>query len=188
MNETEVSLNRTDRLPAETPEGIQPDMKQEQVSLKTAWVRFWTRWTFRGRASRSEFWWMVLVFCLLNAAVSYLFFERIGSESRYMTLLLNGYSLFHLVTLMLWCCLAVRRLHDTNHSGTHLLCFLLLIPFPIPFIWLFGYDSLAAGAALVFSWWAIFFYALVLLWWSVRRSTPGTNRYGLVPNLKQVRQ
>ena len=123
MNETEVSLNRTDRLPAETPEGIQPDMKQKPVSLKTAWVRFWTRWTFRGRASKSEFWWMVLVFLVLNVANRV--FSPPGAVSTGETLWVIAYTLFSLVALVPGCCLAVRRLHDTNHSGKHLLWILL---------------------------------------------------------------
>jgi uncharacterized membrane protein YhaH (DUF805 family) len=102
--------------------------------------RFWTKYaTFRGRASRAEYWWWALV-----AAVVGVILEIIGLASGSMGSTLNtttgmatpgpGFGIFGIVAL-LWglativpsLALLWRRLHDANYSG--LFALLALIPF-----------------------------------------------------------
>ncbi len=76
-----------------------------------AFLRFWQKYTvFRGRASRSEFWWWVLaafginiVLDILNTATD----EKLGFLA----------TIWGLATLIPTLALSVRRLHDTNKPG-----------------------------------------------------------------------
>lgn len=76
-----------------------------------AFLRFWQKYTvFKGRASRSEFWWWVLaafginiVLDILNTATD----EKLGFLA----------TIWGLVTLIPTLALSVRRLHDTNKPG-----------------------------------------------------------------------
>ncbi len=66
--------------------------------------------TFRGRASRSAFWWFALV-----AAIAWLVLSFIENRST-----IAGVILYIIIGLPLWVAsltLAVRRLHDADHSG-----------------------------------------------------------------------
>ena len=80
-------------------------------SFQEAFLRFWKKYTvFRGRASRSEFWWWVLaafginiVLDILNTATD----EKLGFLA----------TIWGLVTLIPTLALSVRRLHDTNKPG-----------------------------------------------------------------------
>ena len=77
-------------------------------SFQEAFLRFWKKYTvFKGRASRSEFWWWVLaafginiVLDILNTATD----EKLGFLA----------TIWGLVTLIPTLALSVRRLHDTN--------------------------------------------------------------------------
>jgi uncharacterized membrane protein YhaH (DUF805 family) len=78
---------------------------------------------FRGRASRSEFWWWQL-FLLLGGIVAALLDLFANSN------VLGGEplaSLFYLATIIPGLAVSVRRLHDTDSSGWWIL--LGLIPF-----------------------------------------------------------
>ena len=59
--------------------------------------------TFRGRASRAEYWWWVL-FCVVGQVVLGELDHRWGG-------------LFALATLLPYIAVATRRLHDTDRSG-----------------------------------------------------------------------
>ena len=72
---------------------------------------------FKGRASRSEYWWFQLI-----VTPSYFISTLFNNEISYLFL---GITLFTLIPAI---SAGVRRLHDTNRSG-----FFLLISF-IPFI------------------------------------------------------
>jgi len=74
-------------------------------SIKT--VFFYKYATFKGRASRSEFWWANL-FLLILFAVSFAINEIL-------------YFIFALITLIPSFAVAFRRLHDTNRSGWHVI-------------------------------------------------------------------
>ena len=72
-------------------------------SIKT--VFFYKYATFKGRASRSEYWWSVLALVILGAV----------------SLAINEtfYLIVSLLTLIPSLSMAFRRLHDTNRSGLH---------------------------------------------------------------------
>ena len=80
-------------------------------SFQEAFLRFWKKYTvFKGRASRSEFWWWVLaafginiVLDILNTATD----EKLGFLA----------TIWGLATLIPTLALSVRRLHDTNKPG-----------------------------------------------------------------------
>lgn len=80
-------------------------------SFQEAFLRFWKKYVvFRGRASRSEFWWWVLaafginiVLDILNTATD----EKLGFLA----------TIWGLATLIPTLALSVRRLHDTNKPG-----------------------------------------------------------------------
>ena len=101
---------------------------------------------FQGRSRRSAYWWWFLFNALVSAAFSILsggdeenFFATLGSLAG-LALLLPGLAY------------GVRRLHDTNRSGWHLLYGLIPI----------------AGF-------------IMLLIWFVQDSEPGDNRFGANP-------
>jgi len=69
--------------------------------------------TFKGRASRSEFWWWAL-FTLLGQVVLGMIHEKLGLG-------------FAVATLLPYLAVTARRLHDTNRGGWHQL--IGLVPF-----------------------------------------------------------
>lgn len=71
---------------------------------------------FKGRASRAEYWWMMLVFMMASELSSMIF----GSESE-----LN--SLMTLIIFILEIALTVRRFHDINRSGWWFIGFLIAL-------------------------------------------------------------
>ncbi len=108
------------------------------ASIGTAFSRFWTKYaTFSGRASRSEYWWWVLIDLVIWIVLGIL--ARLGGAgvtdaSGAMTGP-NGLGivvsivivLFALATIVPSLALTVRRLHDANLSGFFI--FLSLVPF-----------------------------------------------------------
>ncbi|MBW3094716.1 DUF805 domain-containing protein [Bifidobacterium sp. 64T4] len=85
-------------------------------SFTEAFLRFWKKYaTFKGRASRSEFWWFALANVIIVMAL--------GVIADYVDQLSFLPGLWALATVVPTIALGVRRLHDTNRSGW----------------WLFGY-------------------------------------------------
>ena len=111
---------------------------------------------FKGRSTRSEYWWWLLFVVLAGIALTIVdmgigTFNYESGDG-----LLSG--LFKLATLIPGLALGARRLHDINKSAWWLLMwlsFLLIIPVIIPVI--------------------------VLLVWAARQGDNGTNRYGPDP-------
>jgi uncharacterized membrane protein YhaH (DUF805 family) len=121
------------------------------ASFGEAFARFWKKYaTFSGRASRSEYWWVQLVFAIvyiltiiLDAAAGN------GSTNSPGYVAVRVLSLAWEVAILIpSLALLVRRLHDGNRSGWYVL--LGLIP--------------VAGG-------------LILLIWSARDSTPEGQRF-----------
>ena len=111
---------------------------------------------FKGRSTRSEYWWWLLFVVLAGIALTIVdmgigTFNYESGDG-----LLSG--LFKLATLITGLALGARRLRDINKSAWWLLMwlrFLLIIPPIIPL--------------------------LVLLVWAARQGDNGTNRYGPDP-------
>lgn len=83
---------------------------------------------FSGRATRPEYWWMVLCFTILTlvvASISVFVITLLERQLRNSDIPIIIYivclSLFVLTVYISYIALVVRRLHDTNHSGLYYL-------------------------------------------------------------------
>jgi uncharacterized membrane protein YhaH (DUF805 family) len=114
--------------------------------------------TFSGRAPRSEFWWWILFTFIANlvlGAIDIALFGHTVVEAGSISAYTNFSPLagiFSLVVLLPSISVAVRRLHDTDHSGWW--WWLALIPL--------------VGIIVLIVWWAT-------------RGTLGPNRFGEDP-------
>lgn len=99
------------------------DQPAYNCTIGEAFIRFWKKYaTFKGRASRGEFWWWVLCTFIIQIAFAVIFAVLdaiIGSNTA------NGMQSFVntiwvLATIVPSLALSVRRLHDTNKAGTTL--------------------------------------------------------------------
>lgn len=119
-------------------------------SIKTCFSKYAV---FRGRASRSEFWWFNITLTLVAIILDTV--SRLFPVSSTPEMIFLGISLLiYLATLLPVLAVTVRRLHDRDFSGWWLL--LVLIP-------LLG--------------WLVLFIFMVL------RGTEGENRFGPSPLL-----
>ena len=94
---------------------------------------FFVRWNdFKGRSSRSEYWWAILFTNIANIVLNMLSTTLQQSESvitLVLLLLILGLLLFMLVAIF---SLIARRLHDINKSGWwYLLVFTIIGMIPI---------------------------------------------------------
>jgi uncharacterized membrane protein YhaH (DUF805 family) len=81
--------------------------------IQAAITRFWKKYaTFSGRASRSEYWWWVLIAAVVNIVLSAL--GKIHGIGGIFTIIQDLWSLAIIVPTL---ALVWRRLHDTNRSG-----------------------------------------------------------------------
>lgn len=83
-------------------------------SVKTCFNKYVT---FKGRATRSEYWWFVLCTNVLVNLLPLLVFALFNIEAMLFACAATGLAVF----LPMWS-VTVRRLHDTNHSGWWILC------------------------------------------------------------------
>ena len=91
-------------------------------SIKTVFGKYAT---FKGRASRSEYWWWYL-FNIIITMVGYpCLLLGLASEDSTITIIGVMWLLYGLATLIPNIAVTVRRLHDSNHSGWNLLWCLL---------------------------------------------------------------
>lgn len=86
-------------------QGPQPSMSFGKA-VKTCFNKFFT---LRGRARRSEYWWYLLFYVIMNYAFGFL-----GLISPVVTIVTNVVSLILVLPLI---AVTVRRLHDHNHTG-----------------------------------------------------------------------
>lgn len=143
---------------------------------------------FTGRAPRAEFWWFVLALIIVMIVlriiesilgISHMFFYAWGP----LTLL------FRLATIVPGIAVGVRRLHDTGRTGWWVL--LPIVPLCIGMFFggtaMLGMMAGAGGMGLVGGGIAAIFMfitfiaALVLLFFYVQPSQPGSNAYGPNP-------
>ena len=133
---------------------------QRMASMGEAWSNFWSRWTFAGRASRSEFWlmwvWGLLIGIAFWTITGILTVSDLAlSDLALVIIPLSG--IFCLAVIIPSLCLQVRRLHDLGYSG-----------------WLWWLNFVPVGGLVLF----IFF---------LLPSEPRPNRYGPVPFQYSVR-
>lgn len=107
------------------------------ASLGQAWSRFWKKgFTFAGRSSRSEYWWVALSCDFISFAALVIYFvvafagesgdggTGVGTGAVVIVLAL---AIWGLIIMIPFLSLTVRRLHDANLSGGA--WFVCLIPF-----------------------------------------------------------
>jgi len=105
--------------------GGEPPLNQPYygASIGAAIRRFFTKYaTFRGRASRSEFWWWELVAAIVGIVYNVLNVATRSSDPNHPytaggILVLIVYGIFALGTLIPSLAVTWRRMHDTNRSG-----------------------------------------------------------------------
>ena len=86
-------------------------------SFQEAFLRFWKKYVvFKGRASRSEFWWWMLA----SFAIQVVLANLVDVSNDHLSFLSSLWSLAILVPSI---ALSVRRLHDINKSGWWLAIF-----------------------------------------------------------------
>ncbi|SIR65248.1 DUF805 domain-containing protein [Microbacterium sp. RURRCA19A] len=123
--------------------------------LGAAVQRFFKKYaTFTGRASRSEFWWWILIAAIVNLVLNILATVGGVGVTPSGELTVSGFGVFVLVVAGLWSlativpqiAVGVRRLHDTNHSGFWY--FIALVPLlgPIVLLVFFLRDADPQGA------------------------------------------
>lgn len=145
------------------------------MSLSQATRAFFARcFDYSGRSSRSEYWYAVL-FLLLASAACTIVDAAIGRPV--------FSSLFNLLTFLPNISLAIRRLHDTGHSGWWLLApsvptfatgFTLVLA-GTQAASLVGVVGILAGLGAI----------VALLVWFCRAGTPGDNRFGPNPLVRE---
>lgn len=149
-----------------------------QTSIKTCLTEKYA--TFRGRASRSEYWWFILAY-LAGAIVLSLLGIR---------LLMTLYTLamFLPITAAGW-----RRLQDTGRPGWYILIpagvglVSMLVAPPMPHGGYGGSPMMGGpgmgGMGLIALLGIVQFVLVVLyVWWLSRPSQPETNAYGPIPH------
>lgn len=99
------------------------DQPAYNCTIGEAFIRFWKKYaTFKGRASRGEFWWWVLCTFIIQIAFAVIF-AVLGAiidsnTANGMRSFVN--TIWALATIVPSLALSVRRLHDTNKAGTTL--------------------------------------------------------------------
>ena len=163
--------------------------------------------TFSGRASRSEFWWLILFWLLVGSALSFidgLVFAPatfdVGSSSGDLELQYGFSTVFGLSVFIPLCAVFSRRLHDAGHSLVTGVATLLL---PIPLLFLIMVVTIGLGfgditllgpdqsmfermrGIVIFAVMVIpVLIPLVVLYWLVRKSENDANQFG--PNPLEV--
>ena len=146
-------------------------------------VNFQKYATFRGRASRSEYWWFVLFSFLGGSAASIIDVALFGAENNLSPL----NTIFSLALILPTLAVSVRRLHDIDRTGwwiggfyLAMLAFFLVIGLAA----VTGFDPGTNGSegillALVgIGGLAMLAYIVLMLVFTCTKGTPGPNRYG----------
>jgi uncharacterized membrane protein YhaH (DUF805 family) len=128
---------------------------------------------FKGRASRSEFWWFVLFQGIVSIAIHFLA-PAIGMAAS-----LAASNLFGLACLLPTISCGARRLHDTNRTGW--LQMFLLLPsmfFIVLLIANFFVNLVVADWFVILILFCSFTFIIVLIVFLCQKGTPGPNRFG----------
>ena len=89
---------------------------------------------FKGRSSRSEYWWFLAVQVLLMTAAGYFDAVRIMRGAGIEAALLGASTFLGLFLIIPNISVSVRRLHDTGKSGANYLIFLVPVLGPPAFL------------------------------------------------------
>ena len=141
-------------------------------SIKT--VVFKKYATFKGRASRSEYWWYSL-FASLIALLGAVIASTLYGDPSEPTL----FDIVYLLLLLPGIGVSIRRLHDVNKSGWWLLypwLGLILIPIASLFD-----DTSLMDSAIVISIALMTLGYLFVLYLAIKKSDSGENQYGKNP-------
>lgn len=118
------------------------DLPLYGATLGQAFGRFWKKYaTFTGRASRSEYWWVVLVNVAVSIVLSLIGLGIYGGDLDAMNSSMTGADdilgyLWTLATLVPSLAVTVRRLHDVDRSGWWILIGLIpLVGWIILIVW-----------------------------------------------------
>jgi uncharacterized membrane protein YhaH (DUF805 family) len=109
--------------------------------------------SWKGRASRSEFWWFTLFICLVTILTIIADLVIFGEEMLLMEpyAVVNFTNIFNIFIVLPSLSVTFRRLHDVNKSGWWLLLYFTLIGI------------------------------LVILYWNIKKGNEDENRFGLNP-------
>ena len=129
---------------------------------------------FRGRASRSEFWW----FWILVVVVKIATIELIGGENNFLAVTWGWFVIFILTSVTL------RRLHDTNRG----VMWLLFLYFPLFVATIFEIvfsfsgqvlENLSAGTWFFLVIWFLNLVVAFFFWlyWMVAKGKPSKNKF-----------
>ena len=141
-------------------------------SIKT--VVFKKYATFKGRASRSEYWWYMLFASLISLLGAVIASTLYGDPSEL--------TLFDIVWLLIFLpglAVGIRRLHDVNKSGWWLLypwLGLILVPIASLFD-----DTSLMDSMVVISFSLMTLGYLYVLYLAIKKSDSGENQYGKNP-------
>jgi uncharacterized membrane protein YhaH (DUF805 family) len=112
------------------------------ATLGQAFIRFFKKYaTFTGRASRSEFWWVVLIEVIVSFVFSLISLVAAGGDLSAANSSMTGPGdivsyLWSLATLIPSIALSTRRLHDTGRSGwMQLIALIPLVGWVLVIIW-----------------------------------------------------
>ena len=93
--------------------------------------------TYKGRTSRSEYWWFslatIIVFYLLGLAQEFLFLNHTDIDSR--NIINHSFSTITTLLSLPILSATTRRLHDVNRSGWWQLLWITIIGIPLIFYW-----------------------------------------------------
>lgn len=159
------------------PDGLHPGAPRRSFgeAIKVCFTKYIT---FKGRASRSEYWWFTL-FTTLGSAVGGGLEAAMGNDGAAIS------GLFGLATFLPSLAVTVRRLHDTDRSGWWVGGFYLamvVFGFVVGIIFAIASQTgdprnTGLGLLSIFGI-AIFAYGIAMLVFMVSRGTRGPNRFG----------
>lgn len=126
--------------PSTLPAPDDPDLPRYGATFGEAVALFFKKYgTFEGRASRSEYWWIILLNTLVTVACLALMvaggkniFDRTSTEMPdAATFWLLLWLAYYLVTLFPNWALGTRRFHDANIDEPYLICMTPYVGLPI---------------------------------------------------------
>lgn len=128
------------------------------MNLPTAVISCFRQWwSTEGRASRSEFWWWTLFTNLVPIPLGFADMAVFPQYHLPPPLLDGPFNIaFMVITFLPSFFVMIRRLHDVGRSG---------------YWWMIAITGIGA---------------LVLLYWMVKKGTPGENRFGPDPVAKSL--